>query len=358
MFSFKFTKTIARSISVLSLSFFAFQNTAFGLPRYAKVVILGSIGSGKSTIKKIFKQDFSQEYVHDKQLSNIQVPVFYNKKGEFTFDEEKAYGKYKKEVILTICDTPADKSILDCVNDFASKGTVVLVLLADARNFSDNWDGCKYCPHFMNVLKKFQNNDCRKIFILSHCDNNNSSDYNKFMAESQLLALKKFSSNIDEVKTLTLYNGDLKEEIAQSFKKVTLDDEDESDSEDKKIKELQAPLSISNSKYQIQSNVASVGYLNTAEHLDVREEKFNKNSKAELIKYGKVILNMIAKSVWKYGFDKLPLDNLNTNYHIEDKKDFKVGKQTTKVWGLFKDTYVNSDKVETFYKPSLTAGNK
>lgn len=224
MFSSKFKKTIAKSISVLSLSFFAFQNTAFGLPRYAKVVILGSQDSGKSTIKDVFKQDFYKIHEHTRQLSNIQIPVFYNKKGEFTFDEEKAYGTYKKEVILTICDTPADEQILDCVNDFVSKGTVVLVLLADARNFSDSWDGCKYCPHFMNVLKKFQHNDCRKIFILSHADDklmgeNIVSGYNKFMAESQLLAFKKFSSNIDEVKTLTLYNGDLNEEIF--FNKIT-----------------------------------------------------------------------------------------------------------------------------------------
>ena len=405
MFSSKFKETIAKSISVLSLSFFAFQNTAFGLSRYAKVVVLGSIGSGKSTFKEIFKQNFSKPD-HTKQLNNLQIPVFYNKKGEFTFDEEKAYGKYKNEVILTICDTPADKPVLDCVNDFVSKGTVVLVLLADARNFKNNWDGCEYCSHFMEVLKKFKSTDCRKILILSHCSDklmgkNIVDNFTKFMTKSQLLAWKKLGAiNVDEVKVLTLFNGPIS---GTSKKKQVVKDKDEEsfirmideinigeELKDEELKDLEPKEdkdslnktffgSLSNSfhnwwykndiKNEIKTEIKIEPKIQKPKNVitneanfqitaDDEEKFFNKNSKEELIEYGKLILNLIAKSVWKYGFDKLPLDSSNTNYHIEDKMGFKVGKKTTKVWGLFKDTEVESDKVETFYKPSLTAGNK
>lgn len=54
MFSFKFKKTVTKTISMLVFSLFALNNTVAGI-NYAKVVILGARSSGKSTIQELIK---------------------------------------------------------------------------------------------------------------------------------------------------------------------------------------------------------------------------------------------------------------------------------------------------------------
>ena len=52
MFSFKFKKTVTKTISMLVFSLFALNNKVAGI-NYAKVVILGARSSGKSTIQEL-----------------------------------------------------------------------------------------------------------------------------------------------------------------------------------------------------------------------------------------------------------------------------------------------------------------
>lgn len=61
------------------------------------------------------------------------------------------------------------------------------------------------------------------------------------------------------------------------------------------------------------------------QYLPKLERQFNKNNPAQLDEYIKLIMNLIAKSVWKYGIDKLPMSDADSNYHIE-----KIEKQKSK----------------------------
>ena len=342
----------------------------------------------------------------------MQIPVFYDDNGKFTFNEKEAYGKYRKEVVLTICDTPADKQILNCVNDFVSKGTVVLVLLADARNFKDNWDGFKYCSHFMEVLRKFKSTDCRKILILSHCSDklegkNIVDNFTKFMTKSQLLAWKKLGAiNVDELKVLTLFNGPVS---GTSKKKQVVKDKDEEsfirmideinigeELEDEELKDLEPKEdkdslnktffgSLSNSFYgwwhkndiknEIKTEIKIEPKIQKPKNVitneanfqitaDGEEKFFNKNSKEELIEYGKVILNLIAKSVWKYGIDKLPKSDADSNYHIEAVEKHNVEYKNIEVpvggmygggmYGMFGTTIYNATHKDKKSYPTTT----
>ena len=175
--------------STLIFSILAFQSTACAVPRYAKVVLLGGKGSGKTTIQKLINKDYNIENIpHTTQISYISVPVFYDNKGNFTFDEDRDVQRYNKEVILNICDTPSENDIscdynteeyekqaenneklLKCVDEFAEKRTNVIVFLADSRKFDSNeswyiepdYDYTKNCQEMSSL-------DARKIVILDH----------------------------------------------------------------------------------------------------------------------------------------------------------------------------------------------
>ena len=149
-------KKLASTFIIFSI--LAFQSTAGAVPLYAKVVLLGGKGSGKTTIQKLINKDYDINNIpHTTQISYISVPVFYDNKGNFTFDEDRDVQRYNKEVILNICDTPSandidydynteeykkqaenNEKILKCVDEFAEKRTNVIVFLADSRKFDSN----------------------------------------------------------------------------------------------------------------------------------------------------------------------------------------------------------------------------
>lgn len=361
MFSFKFKKAVTKTISMLVFSLFAFPNTAFA-ERHAKVVILGSVGAGKTTIKNLLMKNFKPVGIHTMQPSYYGVSVFYDNNGNFTFDEDEAYDKkYKKEVILDICDTPADENRLECVNEFLKLGTSLVVVLADARNFNlkaltYNDDERKYgishrvfefSNHFyktMDVVNSISKKaGTRVIVILTH---ENDADIKSLPFTKSILSTMK--NNFDAFKILTLFDGEFVEEelevkaekpkkkkkgkkakkeevkkeineIKPESKKLEEEEEEEESDEEPKKEIIKMPWKFS-APAQIQSNVASV------EYLFKQEERFNKNNKKELNEYIKVIMNLIAKSVWKYGIDKLPKSDADSNYHIEAVETPKVEK--------------------------------
>lgn len=355
MFSFKFKKAVTKTISMLVFSLFAFPNTAFA-ERHAKVVILGSVGAGKTTIKNLLMKNFKSNF-HTTQTSYYGVSVFYDNNGNFTFDEDEAYDKkYKKEVILDICDTPADENRLECVKEFLRLGTQVAVVLADAGNFNlttyESKDGIshrvfEFSNHFhktMDVVNSISKKaGTRVIVILTHA---NDADIKSLPFTKSILSTMK--NDFDAFKILTLFDGEFvkeelevkaekpkkkkkgkkakKEEVKKEIneikpesKKLEEEEEEEESDEEPKKEIIKMPWKFS-APAQIQSNVASV------EYLFKQEERFNKNSKKELNEYIKVIMNLIAKSVWKYGIDKLPKSDADSNYHIEAVEKQKVEK--------------------------------
>lgn len=407
MFSFKFKKAVTKTISMLVFSLFAFPNTAFA-ERHAKVVILGSIGAGKTTIKNLLMKNFKPVGIHTMQPSYYGVSVFYDNNGNFTFDEEEAYDKkYKKEVILDICDTPADPNRLECVNEFLKLGTSLVVVLADARNFNlktltynddERKDGIshrvfEFSNHFhktMDVVNSISKKaGTRVIVILTHANN---ADIKSLPFTKSILSTMK--NDFDAFKILTLFDGEFVEEelevkaekpkkkkkgkkakkeevkkeineIKPESKKLEEEEEEEESDEEPKKEIIKMPWKFS-APAQIQSNVASV------EYLFKQEERFNKNSKKELNEYIKVIMNLIAKSVWKYGIDKLPKSDADSNYHIEavekhnvEHKNIEVPVKGAMESILFYNmshkkgyptTTITTDKVTTTTELKLVAG--
>lgn len=410
MFSFKFKKAVTKTISMLVFSLFAFPNTAFA-ERHAKVVILGSIGAGKTTIKNLLMKNFKPVF-HTMQTSYYGVSVFYDNNGNFTFDEDEAYDKkYKKEVILDICDTPADNKFLGCVNEFLRLGTQVAVVLADAGNFklrtltyNDNerkngisHEMFEFSNHFcktMDVVNSISKKaGTRVIVILTHANN---ADIKSLPFTKSTLSTMK--NDFDAFKILTLFDGEFVEEesevkaekpkkkkkgkkakkeevkkeineIKPESKKLEEEEEEEESDEEPKKEIIKMPWKFS-APAQIQSNVASV------EYLFKQEECFNKNSKKELNEYIKVIMNLIAKSVWKYGIDKLPKSDADSNYHIEAVEKHNVEHKNIEVpvkgvmvpvkgvMGLpilsykkdYPTTTITTDKVTTTTELKLVAG--
>ncbi len=392
MFSFKFKKAVTKTISMLVFSLFAFPNTAFA-ERHAKVVILGSVGAGKTTIKNLLMKNFKPVF-HTMQTSYYGVSVFYDNNGNFTFDEDEAYDKkYKKEVILDICDTPADDKFLGCVNEFLKLGTSLVVVLADARNFNlrtltynddERKNGIshrifEFSNHFcktMDVVNSISKKaGTRVIVILTHANN---ADIKSFPFTKSTLSTMK--NDFDAFKILTLFDGEFVEEesevkaekpkkkkkgkkakkeevkkeineIKPESKKLEEEEEEEEEESDEEPKKeiIKMPWKFS-APAQIQSNVASV------EYLFKQEECFNKNSKKELNEYIKVIMNLIAKSVWKYGIDKLPKSDADSNYHIEAVKKHDVEHKNIEVHMYYHTTTIPTDKVTTTTELKLVAG--
>lgn len=54
------------------------------------------------------------------------------------------------------------------------------------------------------------------------------------------------------------------------------------------------------------------------EYIAKTEEIFNQNNKEDLKKYADIILNSVAKSVYKYGINNLPLDSNDSDWSIVD----------------------------------------
>jgi len=316
MFSFKFKKTVTKTISMLAFSLFALNNKVAGI-NYAKVVILGARSSGKSTIQELIKKNYEVPE-HTQQLSYHPIAVYYDENGNFTFNKKEAKAKdMDDEVVLSICDTSGEEAHLGCVNEFAHMGTTVIVLLADARNFKDKDKSFEYSESFMNSFFEFSKDNCRKIIILTHAedvDGKGNKILNKgsrYMVESQLLAIKNFycgNKTVDTIATLSLSN----EYKNPETKIIDLDKYNKPNSNS-----CVTGQEIPNYK---ESKAISLQYLPKL------ERQFNKNDPAQLDEYIKLIMNLIAKSVWKYGIDKLPMSDADSNYHIEAVEKQKVEK--------------------------------
>lgn len=267
MFKFK------RLVSIFVFSVLAFGNSAFGLgQQYAKVLILGEIGSGKTTLRNIIKQNFKQP-VHTRDLSYESVKVYYDNKGNFTFDQNEANNNddYKHTVVLNICDTSAEERHLKVVNEFALKGTHIALILADARNFFDPMTNKfkEYDPFDREIKKLKDISNCRIILILTHINDipEKYREHIKNMSENLLNGFKDHVYNdqkIDEVKTLTIREQD-----------------------DKNLK---------------------IGYINQ-------------------------VLGCIARSAWKYGIDNLASDSNDADWKIKEEEVYEtkshcIGKDT------------------------------
>lgn len=224
MFKFK------RLVSIFVFSVLAFGNSALGIHQYAKVVILGSYGAGKTTLRNIIRKNFV-ETAHTINLSYESVKVYYDNKGNFTFDQNEAYNNndYKHTVVLNICDTIADEPYVNAVDKFVERGTHIALILADARRFFDDqinqFQG--YKP-FKTQIDKLENlPDCRIILILTHL-NDIPEKYRTHIKKMSEELLKGFKDDvykdrkIDEVKTLTILQND-SEELKVKYAKEILD---------------------------------------------------------------------------------------------------------------------------------------
>ena len=306
--------------STLIFSILAFQSTACAVPRYAKVVLLGGKGSGKTTIQKLINKDYDINNIpHTTQISYISVPVFYDNKGNFTFDEDRDVQRYNKEVILNICDTPAiegkeededlansfdcDEDKLDEVAKFIVKRPNVLVFLANAQDF-DFGDDFKLSPDysFIKCFYKLRDyTDARNLIILtnSYLLHNNQFPFLKTRY------LKTFENDpdviVDAIKVLTLYNFDKdeKQEESQNY---------ENNNPEIKFKEDDKRKNITKTK-EI-----------SLEYIAKEEEAFNANDENDLKKYADIILSSIARSVYRYGIDRLEFDNNAVDWSIVNGK--------------------------------------
>ena len=308
--------------STLIFSLFAFQSTVFAVPRYAKVVLLGGKGSGKTTIQKLINKDYNIENIpHTTQISYISVPVFYDNKGNFTFDEDRDVQRYNKEVILNICDTPSENEDFKyAVLDFVEKRPTVAVFLANTDDFKgdenlgieNNDNG--YLLDNLKALEAFDYDDkaknfkCRKIVILTHEDIRKDRDSYVFAkvadrepVRGYLRGLFKELSNFDTVKVLTLYESE-KQEENKNIKKF--------ESKNSKI-ENNLELKLTNNENTISREI-------NLEYIAKIEEIFNQNNKEDLKKYADTILNSIARSVYKYGINNLPVDSNDSEWSIID----------------------------------------
>lgn len=253
MFKFK------RLVSIFVFSVLAFGGSAQGviIPRFAKVVLLGGYGTGKTTFKNIVNKDFSK-VKHSFQFSYAETPVFYKNNKEFTFNEEETYDNkdYKHVVFLDICDTVSESKCLQVVDEFALKGTNVALILADARNFLDieRISFATYDPFEKQIRKLRDIPDCRIILVLTHMNDvpNEYQDYIKDMCVRHLKSRKDLIGNqIDAIAVLTIQDND---------------------SKDSKIKSV------------------------------------------------KTVLDLVASSVWRYGIEKLPKKDKTTDYIINENK--------------------------------------
>ena len=187
---------------------------------------------------------------------------------------------------------------MDVVNSISKKaGTRVIVILTHANNAD-----IKSLPFTKSTLSTMKNNfDAFKILTLF--DGEFVKEESEVKAEKPKKKKKGKKAKKEEVKKEI-------NEIKPESKKLEEEEEEEESDEEPKKEIIKMPWKFS-APAQIQSNVASV------EYLFKQEECFNKNNKKELNEYIKVIMNLIAKSVWKYGIDKLPKSDADSNYHIE-----------------------------------------
>jgi hypothetical protein len=131
------------------------------------------------------------------------------------------------------------------------------------------------------------------------------------MVESQLLAIKNFycgNKTVDTIATLSLSNNYKN----PPTKIINLDKYNKPNSN--------SCVTVQEIPSYKESKATSIQYLPKL------ERQFNKNNPAQLDEYIKLIMNLIAKSVWKYGIDKLPMSDADSNYHIEEIEKQKVEK--------------------------------
>ena len=245
------------------------------------------------------------------------------------------------------------------------------LLLADARNFKDKDKSFEYSESFMNSFFEFSKDNCRKIIILTHAedvDEKGNKILNKgsrYMVESQLLAIKNFycgNKTVDTIATLSLSNN-----YKHPPTKIINLDKYNNPNSNSCVTGQEIP------SYK-ESKATSLQYLPKL------ERKFNKNGPAQLDEYIKLIMNLIAKSVWKYGIDKLPMSDADSNYHIEEVEKQKVEKVAIGYFssGMYsgihknffdgneerekyikkhgKDNLITTDKVTTTTELKLVAG--
>ena len=318
--------------STLIFSILAFQSTACAVPRYAKVVLLGGKGSGKTTIQKLINKDYDISNIpHTTQISYISVPVFYDNKGNFTFDEDRDVQRYNKEVILNICDTPSENDIscdynteeykkqaenneklLKCVDEFNEKRPSLIVSLANTEQIEISEGLTLHASDYFDehTYELLLGGKHRKIIILTHAplcnyedlteeekEKTNDEVFKKSPLIGYLRGVFKNVSNADALKVLTLC-----EAKKQEKNEKTAESKDKNKIEEYKANSLRITKEVD------------------LEFIPKMEEKFNKNSKEDLQKYADTMLNLIAQSVYKYGINNLPFNSNDSDWIIVNNK--------------------------------------
>ena len=161
---FNFKKMAIYVFSFLAFTF-SITTTTFGVPRYAKVVVWGGRGAGKTFFIEQMKRYFGlpsqggQNFGHTMQLSYTNNLVV-------CYDNES--------VVLNICDTVSDSNAYRAVHEFINRGTHVVVILIDIEKFFPDPQYNEFCylpagKELEEEIKKIKENNpnCRIVVCLN-----------------------------------------------------------------------------------------------------------------------------------------------------------------------------------------------
>ena len=184
MFNFK-------KMAICVFSFFAFSSSTntFGATRYAKIVVCGKQGAGKTTfinrIKSYFRNRYNQVAApvpgnqamptHTTQLSySDNLLIRYDQNGNFILDDPNNPREFNREVALNICDTVSDHNASTAVQQFISKGTNVVVILVNIEEFFAKCGQFNYYPTgvdlYNEIVRIKKEINCRVIVYLTHIE--------------------------------------------------------------------------------------------------------------------------------------------------------------------------------------------
>lgn len=281
MFNFK-------KMAICVFSFFAFASSinTFAVTRYAKIVVYGKQGVGKTTFIENIKYFISQlpngnnainhapgqnnnnvinhAPGHTTELSYVDnLLIRFDQNGNYILDGQinNHNQEYNQEVVVNICDTVAGTRSYNAMHDFINKGTHVLLILVDGKDFFPLPDGeFSYRP-----------------------------------------AGKEFISEIEKI------NGDLREESRKNGNPIC-----------RKLVlwKNSGLLNYQSAMLRTFIDNKSVMYDFHREVLpDARDDNGRLNQ-------GRMGLELIARSIFDFGIDRLPLDNNNVHYQLENSMLF------------------------------------
>lgn len=198
MFNFK---KIILICAIFSLASF---NTVTSYDRFAKVVIIGEYGSGKTTLYNLLTDNIESPK-HTEQISGSNITNAYKIKGSFWKSNRGimrwfSAGKYvEKEQLVAAClfDTSGEEEHVESISQFCKNAHIVIVTL-DAKRLVDRFINNRSSFIFDNFEKLIYNisHNCKLFVVLTKSkDARDKYGYDKCWQILNLDNLKKFINN-------------------------------------------------------------------------------------------------------------------------------------------------------------------